>query len=234
VALDDRFALGRDRRAHRPRLAEHILLRQLQLARPEKDRSPGRRHGDDGAGRFSAILDSLLTPRNQLWHQLASDSPEIMGSRDARLWYEAATKALFRERYDAIANFTAANQQVYYSLGAYGTGGVFIDQAVDDWNRPVNKLRYKNIPIGELFHSGKPPGTHRQRNPLVQINRPTSLPEVRDKIPPTLLAAMEQKSEQMFDFLHCVQPQTDYEEGAWGVKGCPTHPSISRSRAGPS
>jgi hypothetical protein len=38
-----------------------------------------------------------------------------MQSRDARLWYEAATKALFRERYDAIANFTAANQQVYYS-----------------------------------------------------------------------------------------------------------------------
>jgi hypothetical protein len=69
-----------------------------------------------------------------------------MGSRDARLWYEQATKVLFQERYDAIANFTAANQQVYYSLGAYGTGGVFIDQAVDDWNRPVNKLRYKNIP----------------------------------------------------------------------------------------
>jgi hypothetical protein len=32
---------------------------------------------------------------------------------------------------------------------------------------------------------------------------------------------MEQKSENMFDFLHCVQPQTDYEEGAWGVKGMP-------------
>jgi hypothetical protein len=32
---------------------------------------------------------------------------------------------------------------------------------------------------------------------------------------------MEQKSENMYDFLHCVQPQTDYEEGAWGVKGMP-------------
>jgi hypothetical protein len=29
-------------------------------------------------GRFSAILDSLLTPRNQLWHQLASDSTDVM------------------------------------------------------------------------------------------------------------------------------------------------------------
>lgn len=172
-------------------------------------------------GRFSAILDSLLTPRNQLWHQLASDDPDVMADRDARLWYEAATRALFTERYDAIANFTAANQQVYYSLGAYGTGGVFIDQAVDDWNRPVNKLRYKNIPIGELFirenHQGRIDSVFR----WFKLTARQAYQVWKDKIPATLLAAMEQKSETMFDFLHCVQPQTDYEEGAWGVKGMP-------------
>ncbi len=172
-------------------------------------------------GRFSAILDSLLTPRNQLWHQLASDDSDVMADRDARLWYEQATKTLFQERYDAIANFTAANQQVYYSLGAYGTGGVFIDQAVDDWNRPVNKLRYKNIPIGELFirenHQGRIDSVIR----WFKMTARQAFQKFGDKIPATLLAAMEQKSENMFDFLHCVQPQTDYQEGEWGVKGMP-------------
>lgn len=172
-------------------------------------------------GRFSAILDSLLTPRNQLWHQLASDDSDIMADRDARLWYQQATKTLFQERYDAIANFTAANQQVYYSLGAYGTGGVFIDQAVDDWNRPVNKLRYKNIPMGELFirenHQGRIDCVTR----WFKLTARQAYQKFGDKIPAALLTAMEQKSENMFDFLHCVQPQTDYEEGAWGVKGMP-------------
>lgn len=172
-------------------------------------------------GRFSAILDSLLTPRNQLWHQLASDSSDVMQNRDARLWYEQATKILFQERYDAIANFTAANQQVYYSLGAYGTGGVFIDQAVDDWNRPVNKLRYKNIPIGEFFirenHQGRVDSVIR----WFKLTARQAYQKFGDNIPAMLLAAMEQKSENMYDFLHCVQPQTDYEEGAWGVKGMP-------------
>lgn len=172
-------------------------------------------------GRFSAILDSLLTPRNQLWHQLASDDTEVMATRDARLWYEQATRTLFQERYDAIANFTAANQQVYYSLGAYGTGGVFIDQAVDDWNRPVNKLRYKNIPIGELFirenHQGRIDSVIR----WFKMTARQAYQKFGKDIPAPLLAAMEQKSENMFDFLHCVQPQTDYEEGAWGVKGMP-------------
>lgn len=172
-------------------------------------------------GRFSAILDSLLTPRNQLWHQLASDDTDVMADRDARLWYEQATKILFQERYDAIANFTAANQQVYYSLGAYGTGGVFIDQAVDDWNRPVNKLRYKNIPIGELFirenHQGRVDSVIR----WFKLTARQAYQKFGDSIPAMLLAAMEQKSENMYDFLHCVQPQTDYQEGEWGVKGMP-------------
>lgn len=172
-------------------------------------------------GRFSAILDSLLTPRNQLWHQLASDSSDVMKNRDARLWYEQATKILFQERYDAVANFTAGNQQVYYSLGAYGTGGLFIDQAVDDWNRPINKLRYKNIPIGELFirenHQGRVDSVIR----WFKLTARQAYQKFGDRIPATLLAAMEQKSENMYDFLHCVQPRTDYEEGAWGPKGMP-------------
>lgn len=172
-------------------------------------------------GRFSAILDSLLTPRNQIWMGLASDNQDIMASRDARLWYEQSTKILFQERYDAIANFTAANQQVYYSLGAYGTGGLFIDQAVDDWNRPVNKLRYKNIPVGELFirenHQGRIDSVFR----WFKMTARQAYQKFGEKMPATLLAAMEQKSETMFDFLHCVQPQTDYQEGAWGVVGMP-------------
>lgn len=172
-------------------------------------------------GRFAAILDSLLTPRNQIWHQLASDNPDIMADRDARLWYEAATRLLFQYRYDAIANFSASNQRVYRSLGAYGTGGLFIDQAVDSWNKPVNKIRYKNIPIGELFirenHQGRVDSVIR----WFKLTARQAYQKFGDSIPAMLLAAMEQKSENMYDFLHCVQPQTDYEEGAWGVKGMP-------------
>ena len=172
-------------------------------------------------GRFSAILDSLLTPRNQLWHQLASDSSEVMADRGARLWYEQATKILFQERYDAVANFTAGNQQVYFSLGAYGTGGLFIDQAVDDWNRPINKLRYKHIPIGELFirenHQGRIDAVTR----WFKLTARQAYQKFGDKMPATLLAAMEQKSEMLFDFLHCVCPRSDYKEGQFDAKGMP-------------
>lgn len=173
------------------------------------------------SGRFGAILDSLLTPRNQIWHQLANDNPDIMANRDARLWYELTTRVLFQERYAAISNFTAGNQAVYRSLGNYGTGGLFIDQAVDDWNRPVNKLRYKNIPVGELFirenHQGRVDSVIR----WFKMTARQAYQKFGDGIPATLLAAMRQRSENMYDFLHCVQPRTDYDEDRWDAKGMP-------------
>jgi hypothetical protein len=80
--------------------------------------------------RFGAICDSLLTPRNMVWHR-SSPTTEIMKDRNARLWYEGTTRTLFKHRYAPIANFSAQNQQVYQSLGAFGTSAMFIDQAVN-------------------------------------------------------------------------------------------------------
>ena len=172
-------------------------------------------------GRFAAILDSLLTPRNQIWHQLASDSPDVMADRAARLWYEQATRIMFTQRYDAIGNFTAGNQSVFRGLGAYGTGGLFIDQAYDDWNKPVNKLRYRNIPIGELFirenHQGRIDAVTR----WFKMTARQAFQRWGDQIPASLLAAMSQHSEQLFDFLHCVGPRSDYDKDSFGSKRLP-------------
>jgi hypothetical protein len=101
--------------------------------------------------RFGAICDSLLTPRNMVWHQVQSDTPEIMKDRNARLWYEGTTRTLFKHRYAPIANFSAQNQQIYQSLGAFGTSAMFIDQAVNAAGIPIPALRYKACPIGEVF-----------------------------------------------------------------------------------
>src|SRR5712664_1871594 len=46
--------------------------------------------------RFGAILDSLLTPRNMVWHMLGSDNDYVMKDRQAKLWYEQATRTLFK------------------------------------------------------------------------------------------------------------------------------------------
>ena len=172
--------------------------------------------------RFKAILDSLLTPRNMLWHVLESQDEEVMGDRESRLWFEKATRILFNQRYAPIANFANQNQLVYGSLGAYGTGGMFVDQAVNDWNVPIPQLRYKGIPLGELFifenHQGR-------IDKVIRWFRLTPRQAIQkwgiENVPPRIAALADGKSEEPMNFLHRVAPNSDYEPWRLDRKGKP-------------
>ena len=182
--------------------------------------------------RFGAILDSLLTPRNMQWHQLQpmgygawKQSREfgamvqddyIMKDRATKLWFERATHILFKHRYTATANFTAMNQQHFQQLGAFGTSGVFVDNLDPKYGRGV---RYKAIPLGELFitenHQGMVDGFIRWfRLTARQIKQrwPDTFPEV-------LAQPLEQDSQMLYDILHHVCPQEDYDPGRLDYRG---------------
>lgn len=171
--------------------------------------------------RFAAILDSLLTPRNQTWHALVSNDEDVMKDRQSRLWFERVTKLLFKYRYSPLANFTGQNQQVFRSLGAFGTGGLFIDRyaGVDG----SIGLRYKAIPIGELYlgenHQGQVDGFIRHFR--LTARQAYQVPGWKDRLDaaPGLIDAMERNSESPFDFIHRVCPRTDYEPGRLDARG---------------
>lgn len=173
-------------------------------------------------GRFKAICDSLLTPRNMVWHVLGTEDEEIKNDRQSRLWYEAATRKLFSQRYNPIANFAANNQMVFGNIGAYGTGAMFIDQAVNDWNVPIPQLRYKAIPLGELFifenHQGR-------IDKVIRWFRLTARQAIQkfgaDNCPPQILALADASSERPLEFLHRVAPNSDYDARRMDHKGKP-------------
>lgn len=170
--------------------------------------------------RFSAILDSLLTPRNAMWHQLEASNPYLMKDRSVRLWFETVTRILFKHRYAAIANFSAQNQNQYQSLGAFGTGCMFIDryEGVDG----AKGLRYKHLPLGEMFlrenHQGLIDGFCRwfRLTPQQALKQFADVPE---NIPEGIKKAAEMNQQMPFEFLHRVCPRDDYEPGRWDFKG---------------
>lgn len=161
--------------------------------------------------RFGAICDSLLTPRNMTWHHLGSNLEYLMKDRATRLWFEHATKQLFRYRYAPIANFSSQNQNVYQGLGAYGTSSNFIDKPSGG-----KGLRYKALPLGETFfyenHQGIIVGMVRWfRLTAMQAAR---VPEWKDSLPEEIKLAAEKNSQHMFDFIHHVGPRDDYDPEA--------------------
>lgn len=168
--------------------------------------------------RFAAILDSLLTPRNQMWHVLSVDNDDLKKVRRVKLWFEQATRILFKERYKPTSNFSSQNLNTYTSLGAFGNGSLFIDplQNIEG----ARGLRYKSVPLGEVFFRENFQGQIDGFCRWFRLNKNQAVQQFgRDNLPENILNAKE--SNTLFDFLHRVCPRNDYDPERYDAKGKP-------------
>lgn len=165
--------------------------------------------------RFAAILDSLLTPRNQTYHRVVSSVDELNKNREVRLYFEDVTRALFRYRYATIANFAAQNFMFNKSLGAYGSACMFIDQA------PTVGMRYKHCHLGETYFVENHQGIVDQVIRHFAMTARQAMQKWKDKCPDFIKAAYEKNQSEEFWFLHYVGPREDLDWERLDFKGMP-------------
>lgn len=168
--------------------------------------------------RFAAILDSLLTPRNQTWHKLTVDHPGLKKDRATKLWLEQTNRLLFKFRYAPDANFSSQNQQNYKSLGAYGNGIQFIDQL-----HTGEGIRYRNVHLSECYlgenHQGMIDRIYRYfpltaRQAIGQFGA--------QALPDQITNMMNSNPLTMFWFIHAVGPrEQDYDPFRKDYRGMP-------------
>jgi hypothetical protein len=171
--------------------------------------------------RFAAILDSMMTPRNMIWQQVRSDDDYVMKDRETRLWFEQATRLLFKYRYNPVSNFPSQNFNVYTSLGAFGTAGMYVEEYYGTHPRD-RALRYTNIPLGELF-------IHQNFQGLIDgfirwyrlTGRQAAQKFGYDALPDALKNAVDKNSEWPYNFLHRVYPQMDHDPQRIDARGKP-------------
>lgn len=164
--------------------------------------------------RFASILDSLLTPRNQTWHRLGPSDPKLAKDRQVRLWFEEANRVLFKYRYAAVANFSSQNQQNYLSLGAYGTGCVFIDELMGS-----KGLRYRNIHLSEIYFRENHQGIVDAAFRKFEMTARQIIQRYPDTAPEVIKKKAETKPDDVFTIYHCVKPQGDYDPTRRDFKG---------------
>jgi hypothetical protein len=165
--------------------------------------------------RFGSIMDSLLTPRNSTWHRVAPPDPYLNKDREVKLWFEEATRLLFKYRYAPEANFASQNQTNFKALGAFGTGCLFPDKL---YKYPG--IRYRHIHLGELYilenHQGLVDKAYRvftltARNAAKQFKN--------GSLPTKVLDALKENPEKEFEFIHCVKPNEDQDPGRVDYRG---------------
>lgn len=170
-------------------------------------------------GRFAAILDSLLTPRNSTWHRIIGDTPEVNKNRQARLWFDEVNRLLFKFRYAPSANFSSQNQMNFKSLGAFGSAALFIDDLADPRERG---LRYKNCNLGEIYFIENHQGII---DTVVRHFMLTARQAVQKwgqaNLSDNVLAALAENENQEFFFIHCVKPRGDIEPERLDFRGMP-------------
>lgn len=154
--------------------------------------------------RFGAIMDSLLTPRNQFWHQLKANDPIIQRDRQSRLWFDKVNQILFDQRYAQRSNFAAQNQEQYISLGAYGTGILLIDDLAGD-----NGLRYRNVHLGQLYLQENHQGIVDRVVRHFILTARQAMQMFGDSCPDVISNTAESFPERQFFFIHWVGPNED-------------------------
>lgn len=164
--------------------------------------------------RFGAILDSLLTPRSSFWHQLKPSNRELLKDKKTSDWFSRVNTILFEQRYLPTANFASQNQLVYKSLGAYGTGGLFIDDLAGKLG-----IRYKNVNLSELYIEDNHQGIiDRVCRHFIMTAR-QAVQKFGDKLPDAIKSKITTNPEAPCFFLHWVVPRDDKDPERKDFKG---------------
>ncbi len=169
--------------------------------------------------RFAAILDSLLTPRNSFWHQLKPSDKTLLKDKNTMDWFTKVNTILFEQRYSPTANFSAQNQMQYSSLGAYGTGALFIDDLVLSNGIKAKGLRYRNAHLSEIYLQENHQGMIDRVCRYFTMTARQAYQKFGDDCPEVICTAAKEKPETTFYFLHWVCPNIDRDPDRIDYKG---------------
>lgn len=166
--------------------------------------------------RFAAIVYSLLTPRNQFWHNLKPSDRALLRDKNTVDWFEKVNNILFEYRYSPKANFDSQNLSSFLSLGGYGTTGLFIDSLAGE-----KGFRYKNTHLGEMYIQENHQGVVDRVFRHFPMTARQAKQKFGDKCPEAIEKSIKNNPECEHFFLHVVLPRTDRDPQRKDFKGMP-------------
>lgn len=154
--------------------------------------------------RFSAAVESMLTPASQEWHKLQPDASDLSDDQQVKEYLDQVNEILFALRYRARANFQSQTQECYLSLGAFGNSALFIDEDIGAG------IRYRCTPMQELTwaqdHQGRVDTVYRH----FKLQNRQAVQKFGENCPPDIVKEEKDSPYAETEFIHCVDPNPDY------------------------
>jgi len=208
---------------HWEEIAERVLPRQRGFIGKRTDGEKKQEKVFDSRpmialDRFASVMDSMLTPRAQKWHNLRATDEALNRDFEVQDWFYQANNILYSTRYSPKANFAGQNFERWISMGAFGTGSLFTDF------EPGVGLRYRCVNLRDTFllenHQGMIDTIYRE----FQFTARQAAERWGEKmLPEHVLKALENPNRynEKFTFLHVVGPRSDYDPSRADARGKP-------------
>lgn len=172
--------------------------------------------------RFAASIESMSTPRGQLWGELTPEDDDLAEDRECKAWLDKINKQLFAMRYRNGAGFGTSTHENYLSLGAFGNMILFVDDAVSHpelFRRIGRGTVYRAIPMQESVwtcdHTGRVNTLYRE----FKLETQQACRMFGKSCPPTIRAQLEAAPYAKHEFLHIVKPNPELKSSARDYRG---------------
>jgi hypothetical protein len=164
--------------------------------------------------RFSAAMESMLTPRTAKWHKLRVGDEKLNESPVIQRYLDEVTNILFRVRYSAKANFASQANEGYMSIGAFGSGGLFIEDMLG------RGIRYKSMDLANTYFCENNHGIIDTVHRTFKYSARQAMQHFGEKnLSDKIRQAYDKEPDKEFDFLHCVKPNEEIQRGDRSYRG---------------
>lgn len=209
--------------SHWEEIAERVLPRQMGFLGARTDGEKKTQKVFDSKPmialeRFAAVMDSMLTPRQQKWHNLRTTDETLNRNFEVQDWFYKVNNILYSARYSPKANFAGQNSERWTSVGAFGTGSLFTDY------QPGVGLRYRCVNLRDTFflenHQGVIDTVYRE----FKFTARQAVQQWGEKnMPERIMKAFEnpKSHNETFTFIHVVAPREDFDPTRADARGKP-------------
>lgn len=164
---------------------------------------------------FMSSLKSILVPTTEMWHRLKPSNPKLEETYQVQSYLQRVTDLLFKVRYAPQSKFSSETDIMLSQLGIYGIGVMYLEE---DIGRGIN---YKTIPIDEVYIDENRFGVVDTIYRKYQLTARQAYEAFGEENPETVKRALDLNPDQLFEFLHCVEPRKNRDPKAKDYTGMP-------------
>lgn len=165
--------------------------------------------------RFAAAMDSMNTPRAQMWHKLKPRNEDLAEDMAVKRWLERVNKQLWNLRYSPTSNFASQIAECYMQLGAFGTTCLQVEDEIG------KGVRYRAIPLTEVYIDEDAQGRIDTVHRAFKMTARQAVQKWGKAAPPSIAEAAEKQPLREFEFIHCVKPNEERDANRRDYRGMP-------------